>query len=162
LQTVSSPIIKPTDYCHSKFALEGFTKSVAKEVNPKWNISFLILAPGGVKTSFGSNMKYLTRHPAYADDPESPLNQLIKFMSNPELQETFATPEVCAAVLFDAIVGQKTRTLPKRLNLGTETLPLMRADVYNYLKEMDEWQKETLKVASPKGNVGNILDILQR
>ena len=159
---ISSPELTLTGHHFSKFALEGFTKSVAKEVNPKWNINFLILSPGGIKTNFGNNIQYEPRHPAYADDPESPLNKLIKYISNPASQETWAVPELCAAVLFDAVVGQKEKPLPTRLNLGTATLPLMRADVNNYLKEMDEWEKETLKVASSKDNEGELLELLQR
>jgi NAD(P)-dependent dehydrogenase (short-subunit alcohol dehydrogenase family) len=149
-------------YNFSKFALEGFTKSVAREVNPKWNIKFLILSPGGVKTSFVSNMKYVPRHPAYADDPESPLNGLIKYISSSANEESWASPEVCAAVLFDAVVGQNERPLPRRLNLGAETLPIMRADVKDYLKEMDEWEKETLKVSPPQKEGESILNALQR
>jgi NAD(P)-dependent dehydrogenase (short-subunit alcohol dehydrogenase family) len=37
-------------YIASKFALEGFTKSVSKEVDPAWNIGFAIIEPGSVKT----------------------------------------------------------------------------------------------------------------
>jgi NAD(P)-dependent dehydrogenase (short-subunit alcohol dehydrogenase family) len=99
----------------SKFALEGFTKSVAKELNPKWNIKFLILSPGGVKTNFASSIGYLARHPAYANDPEAPLNAFIKFMEGPSLPETWADPDKCAAVLFNAVLGQKDRPLPTRL-----------------------------------------------
>jgi NAD(P)-dependent dehydrogenase (short-subunit alcohol dehydrogenase family) len=125
--------VADADFVFSKFALEGFTKSVAKEVDPAWNIKLLILSPGGVKTNFVESLKYLPRHPAYADNPESTVNQLIKYISNPESLESWAKPEACAAVLFEAVVGQEDRPLPKRLNLGSETLPLMRAD----LKEMD-------------------------
>jgi len=162
LQPLSDLVITLTADYFSKFALEGFSKSVAKELNPKWNIRFLILSPGGIQTSFTDNIKFLQRHPAYADDPESPLNQLIQYVSAPGSQDNYAVPEVCAAVLFDAVVGQNERPLPRRLNLGPETLPIMRADVNGYLKEMDEWEKETLKVASVKENAGaEILGMLQ-
>jgi NAD(P)-dependent dehydrogenase (short-subunit alcohol dehydrogenase family) len=99
----------------SKFALEGFTKCVARETNPKWNIKFLILSPGGVKTNFASSITYLPRHPAYANDPEAPLNPFIKYLEDPTLPDSWADPDKCAAVLFDAVVGQKQRSLPVRL-----------------------------------------------
>jgi hypothetical protein len=142
--------------------LEGFTKSIAREVNPKWNIKFLILSPGAVKTSFSSNIKYQPRHPAYANDPSSPLDQLLKYVSNSANGERWASPEVCAAVLFDAIVSQNERPLPRRLNLGFETLPIMRADIKDYLKEMDEWEKETLIVSPSQSDRSDLLKALKR
>lgn len=75
----------------------------------------MILSPGGVKTNFASNINYLPRHPAYANDPEAPLNDFIKFMEGPSLPATWADPDKCAAVLFDAILGQRDRPLPMRL-----------------------------------------------
>jgi len=72
---------------------------------------------------------------------------MVKYMSDPEAVKTWAIPEKCAEVLFSAVVGQNERPLPKRLNMGQEALPMMRADVKDYLKEMEDWEKETVKVA---------------
>jgi hypothetical protein len=58
-------------------------------------------------------------------------------------------------------VSQNKRTLPTRLNLGMETLPLLHTDLYKSLKEIDEWEKEMAKVASRNDDTG-LLDILQR
>lgn len=49
-------------------------------------------------------------------------------------------------MLFNAVVGQKDKSLPTRLNLGADALPLMRGEVGSYLKEMKDWEKETLSV----------------
>ncbi|KAJ5703881.1 NAD(P)-binding protein [Penicillium malachiteum] len=52
-----------------KFALEGFTKAVVKEVRPEWNIHFLIASPGGMRTNFAqSSLQSPPRHAAY-DSP---------------------------------------------------------------------------------------------
>jgi hypothetical protein len=70
-------------------------------------------------------------------------------------------PEICAAVLFDAVVGQKERPLPTRLNLGRENLPLMRANIQKNLKEMDDWEREALSVAPLARNArDDLLDVL--
>jgi hypothetical protein len=69
---------------------------------------FVVVAPGGIKTSFGSNVQFSARHPAY-DTPTAPLNQFLAYMTNPAVQETFSTPERCATVPFDAVVGQGQR-----------------------------------------------------
>ncbi|TAQ87779.1 hypothetical protein B7494_g3882 [Chlorociboria aeruginascens] len=137
-------------YHASKFALEGFSKSVNKELNPKWNIKLMILSPGAVKTNFINNFAYFPRHPAYANDPEAPLNGLMEYMADTSAHGTWADPDKCAAVLFNAVMGQKARPLPMRLNLGADTLPLMRAEIDQYQKEMNDWKEETVTV-NPSG-----------
>ncbi|KAL8934225.1 MAG: hypothetical protein Q9216_006013 [Gyalolechia sp. 2 TL-2023] len=54
-------------YCASKFAVEGFTESIALEVKPEWNIKFQIVEPGGFRTDWsGRSMAFAEkRHPAY-------------------------------------------------------------------------------------------------
>ncbi|KAE8351120.1 hypothetical protein BDV28DRAFT_25470 [Aspergillus coremiiformis] len=135
-------------YHASKFALGAFTESFAKEVNPDWKIRFLVVAPGGIQTSFGSNVHIPARHPAY-DTPDSPLNQLLAHVAQPGVQETFSTPERCARVLFDAVVGQSQRPLPRRLLMGAETIPLVEADVKQTMDEIDVWKKETIRCSPP-------------
>ncbi|TVY80532.1 putative oxidoreductase [Lachnellula suecica] len=130
----------------SKFALEGLTKGVAKELNPDWNIKLMIVSPGGVKTNFQSNFKRFPRHPAY-DNDEAPLTILDKWICDPASSSMWADADKCAAVLFDAVVGQKERPLPMRLNLGAEVPALMRADTNVHLKEIEDWEKETVMVA---------------
>lgn len=125
--------------------MEGFTKSVNRELNPKWNIKLMILSPGGVKTRFASSVKILPRHPAY-DNDEAPLTSLTKLMKDPSTAADWADADKCAAVLFDVVLGQKDKPLPTRLNLGADALPLMRYEVGEYLKEMEDWEEETLKV----------------
>jgi hypothetical protein len=59
-------------------------------------------------------------------------------------------------------MGQKDRPLPMRLNLGADTLPLMRQDVNQYLKDMEDWETETLKVMpTPGGHLPNV-DMLMK
>jgi short-subunit dehydrogenase len=127
---------------YSKFALEGFTKSVRKELNPKWNIKLSILSPGGVKTKFADSMKFVSRHPAYTEDPEAPINGLLKYMRDPAMPATWADSDKCADVLINAILNQNDRPLPIRLNIGAGVLQLMRDDIHLYLDQMKEWEVE--------------------
>jgi len=145
----------------SKFALEGLTRSVQRELNPKWNINFMILSPGGVNTNFASSIKYFPRHPAY-DNDEAPLTSLQKFVNEPSATATWADPDKCAAVLVDAVLGQNDRPLPTRLNLGADTLPLMRHEIGQYLKEMENWEDETLKVSPSTGGSVSLVDELMK
>ena len=46
-------------YCASKWAVEGFTESLAKELKPEWNISLSLIEPGGFRTEWAhNNMAY--------------------------------------------------------------------------------------------------------
>jgi short-subunit dehydrogenase len=119
-----------SDLWNSKSALDAFTESFAKEMNPNWNIYLMVVAPGGIQTSFGSNVQFTIRHPDY-NTPASPLNQLLSYMADAEVQKTFATPDSCARTVFDVVVGQHQRPLPRRLLIGAETIPLMEADINN-------------------------------
>ncbi|KAJ5594255.1 NAD(P)-binding protein [Penicillium hispanicum] len=137
-------------YHASKFALEGFTESVAKEVDAAWNIKFLIVAPGGVRTNFaGSSLQLAPRSPAY-DTPGSPFSQLLGYITNPESQSTWSDPDICARVLFDCVAGQRERPLPTRLLMGAETIPLIQGDMEKTLAEIDHWKDETMR-CSPNG-----------
>ncbi|XHG07497.1 hypothetical protein AWENTII_010639 [Aspergillus wentii] len=57
-------------YYHAgKFAVEGWSESVAREMHPDWNINFCIIEPSGVKTNFEGHSKARTQpHPAYAGE----------------------------------------------------------------------------------------------
>ncbi|OJD31995.1 nad-binding protein [Diplodia corticola] len=53
-------------YCASKWAVEGFTEAVSKEVKPEWGIKFTCIEPGGFRTDWaGRSMDFGEPHPAY-------------------------------------------------------------------------------------------------
>lgn len=54
-------------YCASKWAVEGFTEALTKEVHPAWGIKFTCVEPGGFRTDWaGRSMDFPEeRHPAY-------------------------------------------------------------------------------------------------
>ncbi|KAL1624230.1 hypothetical protein SLS54_004160 [Diplodia seriata] len=48
-------------YCASKWAVEGFTEAVSKEVKPEWGIKFTCIEPGGFRTDWaGRSMDFGT------------------------------------------------------------------------------------------------------
>ncbi|KAL6228742.1 hypothetical protein BDW75DRAFT_235685 [Aspergillus navahoensis] len=137
-------------YHASKFALEGFTESVAKEVDPAWNIKFLIAVPGGVRTNFAAtSVKAIPRHPAY-DTLSSGLSQILRYVENPSSQETWSDPDVCARLLVDIVGGQYEQSMPTRLLMGAETIPVIESDIERTLREMREWRAQT-EMCSPRG-----------
>ncbi|KZT04686.1 NAD(P)-binding protein [Laetiporus sulphureus 93-53] len=52
-------------YSAAKFALEGFTESLAAEIDPKWEIKITLLEPGFFKTNLRANAVEMEPHPAY-------------------------------------------------------------------------------------------------
>ncbi|KAF2659566.1 NAD(P)-binding protein [Lophiostoma macrostomum CBS 122681] len=53
-------------YCASKWAVEGFTEAVSKEVKPEWGIKFTCIEPGGFRTDWsGRSMDFGTKKTAY-------------------------------------------------------------------------------------------------
>ncbi|KAL3462047.1 hypothetical protein BJX64DRAFT_149594 [Aspergillus heterothallicus] len=137
-------------YHASKFALEGFTEAVAKEMDPSWNIQFLIAVPGGVRTNFAAtSVKAIPRHPAY-DTPSSPLTQILNYLSQPSAQDTWSDPDVCARLLVDTVTNQKERPMPTRLLMGAETIPLLESDMEGTLAEIRKWRAAT-ESCSPRG-----------
>ncbi|KAJ5162132.1 NAD(P)-binding protein [Penicillium capsulatum] len=127
----------------SKFALEGFTESVAKEIGTIAGINFLIAEPSGMHTGFAESALEITyRHPVY-NQPDSPLNFLIGHIANPENRKSWSDPDRCAAVLFDCVVGQKKRAMPKRLVMGHGTIDLIQGDIQETIGDMDAWREET-------------------
>ena len=48
LTNLSVPLF--SSYCASKWAVEGFTEAISKEVKPEWNIKFSLIEPGGFRS----------------------------------------------------------------------------------------------------------------
>ncbi len=127
-------------YHASKFGLEGFTESVSKEMHPEWNISFLIVEPGGISTEFsGSSMVLGPRHPAYLD-PSCPYNQLAAYMKNPESRKGWADPDVVAKVMVETVEKKGERKMPLRLPVGSDAWGMIRAENENVNKDLEEWR----------------------
>lgn len=46
-------------YCASKWAVEGFTEALAKELKPEWGIKLTCIEPGGFRTDWsGRSMQF--------------------------------------------------------------------------------------------------------
>jgi NAD(P)-dependent dehydrogenase (short-subunit alcohol dehydrogenase family) len=53
-------------YCASKWAVEGFSEAVSKEMKPEWNIKLTCLEPGSFRTDWtGRSMTFARRLDAY-------------------------------------------------------------------------------------------------
>ncbi|EMD37817.1 hypothetical protein CERSUDRAFT_154724 [Gelatoporia subvermispora B] len=56
-------------YSATKFALEGLSEALAKEIDPSWNIKITIVEPGSFATEGPPKAIVVDPHPAYAQAP---------------------------------------------------------------------------------------------
>ncbi|KAM0321728.1 hypothetical protein ACHAQA_009967 [Verticillium albo-atrum] len=124
-------------YHASKFAVEGYTESLCKEMRPEWNIHFCIIEPGGTKTNFANDgMTWLSPHPAYTA-LDTPTRLLESYVKSPDMQATWAPSEHVAAAMYEVVARRKA--IPLRLPTG--------APAWNVIKdECEEVNRALLEV----------------
>ncbi|SHE56950.1 SDR family oxidoreductase [Pedobacter caeni] len=90
-------------YTATKYALEGWSESMNYDLNA-FGIQFKTVAPGGIKTNFGSTALVLEQHPAY----ELVWNKMIKGFEDGSLIH-FSEPEEIASVIYGAVTDGQDR-----------------------------------------------------
>ncbi|OCT45716.1 putative oxidoreductase [Cladophialophora carrionii] len=146
-------------YHASKFALEGFTDTVAKEMHPDWNIKFTIIEPGvlegglspyqpldadgkavgAVLTNFVQNMTLPPRHPAY-EDPACGYNKIGAYMASMANTVQWSDPTVCARVLHELASNRNETKPPLRLALGADAWAAVKAELESITRENEAWK----------------------
>ncbi|KAI0262444.1 NAD(P)-binding protein [Gloeopeniophorella convolvens] len=120
-------------YAAGKFALEGFTESLTREMPPAWNIKGIILEPGGFRTNWGTaSMVRLPRHPAY--DDASPSARFRKMLDGgyPEIGDVHK-----AARAMMRIAGEADP--PLRLPLGSDAYGVAELTRQRAQAELEKW-----------------------
>jgi NAD(P)-dependent dehydrogenase (short-subunit alcohol dehydrogenase family) len=88
-------------YCASKFALEGYTESLAAYVTPHFNVRFTAVEPGGIRSEFAASaMKQIQASGGLLQDEYLPLLQ--RYIGGATARGTSAyqdADEVAAVVL---------------------------------------------------------------
>ncbi|KAI0370711.1 NAD-P-binding protein [Pilatotrama ljubarskyi] len=132
-------------YVATKFALEGFTESLAKEVDPAWNINVSLVEPGAFKTSvFGAGMVTLPNHPAYAN-PALPVNHVRgAFMKNAGQQGIDTafdlTPADPVKAVARIIEFSRLENPPVHFPLGKDAIAFARAKIGALTEEIDKYE----------------------
>ncbi|GJF00515.1 NAD(P)-dependent dehydrogenase [Phanerochaete sordida] len=111
-------------YNGAKFALEGMTESLRKEMDPSWNITAVIVQPGGFRTAWGGDsLKVFPSPPAYAA-PDSPCAafRAMSFGGGPS--RAIGDPRKAGAALM-RIAGMPAP--PLRVQLGSESMAIVKA-----------------------------------
>ncbi|EMD37837.1 hypothetical protein CERSUDRAFT_154754 [Gelatoporia subvermispora B] len=68
-------------YNATKFALEGMSEALAKEIDPSWNIKITIIEPGSFITEGQSKVVVVDPLPAYAQAPASLLRAVLSSLA---------------------------------------------------------------------------------
>ncbi|RAL66790.1 hypothetical protein DID88_007573 [Monilinia fructigena] len=135
-------------YHASKFALEGFTESLYHEIPKSWNIRFLIIEPGGVKTNYaGSSLVKIPAHPAYRD-PSFGTRQLEAFLENPNFAEHMADADKVAAIIVEATILERKGKLGLRLPVGPDSWTFIKG---KHDAEL-EWLEKVRELSFKTGN----------
>ncbi|UNI13888.1 hypothetical protein JDV02_000584 [Purpureocillium takamizusanense] len=123
-------------YYHAgKFAVEGWTESVAREMHPDWNINFCIAEPSGVKTNFeGSSKKWMAPHPAYASE-DMPARKLESYVKKGLQQGAGIEPLDIAKALFE--VASRGEKVPLHLPMGPVAVQLIRSKLEARLEGLE-------------------------
>ncbi|RMG33978.1 MAG: SDR family oxidoreductase, partial [Methanobacteriota archaeon] len=95
-------------YCAAKFAVEGYTESLATYVQPKFNIKFTLVEPGGIRTEFANNvLKNLQASGGISHEAYLPILQ--KYIENAQNRMTgdiYQHPDDVAAVVVQCALQQ--------------------------------------------------------
>lgn len=106
---------------------------------PAWNIKFLIIDLGNIKTSFVGGMHIAARHPAY-QDPLCPYNILLAYMTTEGSQKYWSDAAVCARVLYEVAADRKHHPPPLRLALGADAYSVIKSAMEETMEEHEEWR----------------------
>jgi len=129
-------------YCGSKFALEGISDALAKEVQP-FGIAITAVAPGSFRTDWaGRSMQRTPRAIADYDALFDPVRQARAEKSGKQLGD----PVKAARAMLAAIAADAP---PTHLLLGSDALLHVRGRLATLAGEFDAWEAVTVSTDAP-------------
>lgn len=123
-------------YCGSKFALEGVSDTLSKELKP-FDIAVTAVAPGSFRTDWaGRSMQRTPRTIVDYDATFDPLRQAREAVSGKQLGD----PQKAALAMLQLIASENP---PAHLLLGSDALGLVRGKLEQMLKDIEQWEAVT-------------------
>lgn len=124
-------------YCGSKFALEGISETLAKEVKP-FGIAVTAVAPGSFRTDWaGRSMQRTPRSIADYDTLFDPIRKAREEKSGKQLGD----PVKAARAMLAVIEADEP---PAHLLLGSDALRLVRGKLDDLERDLDAWAQVTV------------------
>jgi NAD(P)-dependent dehydrogenase (short-subunit alcohol dehydrogenase family) len=126
-----------TYYCGSKFALEGISEALGKEVKAL-GIAVTAVAPGSFRTDWaGRSMTRTPRSIADYDEVFDPVRKAREEKSGKQLGD----PVKAARAMLTAIAAEHP---PAHLLLGSDALALVRNKLKAFDEEVRAWEAVTV------------------
>ncbi|TDG03159.1 oxidoreductase [Paraburkholderia guartelaensis] len=126
-----------TYYCGSKFALEGISEALGKEVKP-FGIAVTAVAPGSFRTDWaGRSMRRTPRSIPDYDAIFDPIRKAREEKSGKQLGD----PQKAARAMLAAIAADRP---PTHLLLGSDALGLVRDKLSTLEDEIRAWESVTV------------------
>lgn len=123
-------------YCASKFALEGVSDTLSKELKP-FNIFVTAVAPGSFRTDWaGRSMQRTPRSIADYDESFDPVRKAREEKSGKQLGD----PQKAARAMLQLIASAFP---PAHLLLGSDALNLVRDALVQRLGDIEHWETLT-------------------
>ncbi|CAE6734431.1 3-phenylpropionate-dihydrodiol/cinnamic acid-dihydrodiol dehydrogenase [Paraburkholderia nemoris] len=116
-------------YHATKWGIEGFVESVAKEVGP-FGIDFVIVEPGPTSTQFGAGLDHAVPMPEYDDTPAGDVRRAIA-------SNSFAIRGDAGKTVTAMIVAADSAHPPLRLTLGGGAYDSIRAALAERLRVLE-------------------------
>lgn len=124
-------------YCGAKFALEGLSEALAKEVEPL-GIKVTLIEPGAFRTNFNGRSLAAAEQPIDVYEPVSGASlQWFKEMDGKQP----GNPAKAAQAIIQAVESPNP---PMRLALGTDAMSLIQDKLESVKTSLDAWQQVTV------------------
>ncbi len=136
-------------YCASKFALEGWSEALAKEVAPL-GIHVTIIEPGAFRTEFNGTPLILPNQTI--DDYTATSSQMIQWIRQMHGQQP-GDPKKAAAAMIQVVNSPNP---PLRLVLGADALDAIHAKVEAVVADLTNWKNVSINTAFDGVAVGAI------
>ncbi|MGQ5833962.1 oxidoreductase [Serratia sp. IR-2025] len=123
-------------YCGSKFALEGISETLSKELAP-FNLRVTAVAPGSFRTDWAG--RSMVRSPRRLPDYDAlfePVRQARQEKSGKQLGDPVKAAHAMLALI-------ESQTPPTHLLLGSDALSLVRQKLEALGKEIEQWEQLT-------------------
>ena len=119
-------------YNASKWAVEGFTEAISKEMKPEWGIHVMAIEPGGFRTDWsGRSMTFPERHPAY-DHIDARANMKKRHGTQA------GDPKKAAPAMYDFAVMEDP---PLRMCIGSDAYGGMMGKIDSYREDYTRYEK---------------------
>ena len=127
-------------YCATKFAIEGYSEALAKEITPL-GIKLTLVEPGAFRTDFAGDS--LATPENTIDDYEETAHKFVKMLEETSGEES-GDPDKAAQAMIKVVESDNP---PMRLVLGEDALKATRQKIETFQKELDRWEKVTLSTS---------------